>query len=104
MDNTIPVFIINRNLLTWPKLMIEWMKQIPCLHPVIFDNASDYPPLLEWYETNPCDIIRMPVNTGHTGLFATGVIENVTTDYYIIADPDFDLSSVPLDVIEMGIK
>ena len=100
MEETIPVFIINRNLLTWPKTMVQWLKQIPYLEPIIFDNASTYPPLIEWYQTKPCEIIPVPINTGHTGLWATGIIQNLQSNYYIIADPDFDLSGVKLDVID----
>ena len=97
----IPVFIINRNLLTWPRMMIEWMRQIPYLRPIMFDNASTYPPLLEWYNTNPCDIIRVPFNSGHIGIFHSDAITNVVKDdYYVIADPDFDMTHIPLDVID----
>lgn len=80
--------------------MIEWIKQNDELDPIIFDNNSTYPHLLDWYNTNPCQILRVPFNSGHYGIFQTGIIEQVRTQYYIIADPDFDMSSVPLDVIE----
>jgi hypothetical protein len=102
MDNIdkIPAFIINRNLLTWPKLMIKWMEKIPEIEPIIFDNNSSYAPLLEWYEADPCQIIRMPFNSGHIGIFQTDIFNYISGNYYIIADPDFDMTHIPLDVID----
>jgi hypothetical protein len=96
----IPAFIINRNLLEWPKRMVEWMQRHPDLHPIIIDNNSDYPPLVEWYESRPCDIISLPVNAGHTALYNTGLIDNLASDYYILTDPDFYLETLPDDVID----
>ena len=56
----IPVIINNRNLFTWPKAMVERIKEYDGVGEIIIvDNDSTYPPLLEWYATNPCRIERL---------------------------------------------
>lgn len=100
MSQLIPAFIINRNLLSWPKMMAEWMTALPGVVPIIYDNQSSYPPLLEWYDSCPYQVLRLPGNTWHSGIFYSGILNKLDTDYYIITDPDLDLSSVPLDIID----
>lgn len=98
----IKCFIINRNLLTWPKAMVEWMHRVPNLEPIILDNASDYAPLLDWYDTDPCRVIRFNDNYGHTVLWSSGIYltELKDTEYFILTDPDLDMSTIPIDVID----
>lgn len=101
----IKAFIINRNLLTWPKNMVEWMTNHPDIEPIIIDNVSTYSPLLEWYDTNPCRIIKMAQNYKHKVLWTTGLFQSeVKENYYIVTDPDIDLSSVPYDVVDRLIE
>lgn len=102
----IKTFIINRDLLTWPKAMVEWINNHPDLEPIILDNASTYAPLLEWYDTDPCRVIKMPTNYGHTVLWSSGVFhkELKNDPYYILTDPDLDLTTVPHDVVDKMIE
>ena len=99
----IKAFIINRDLITWPKAMVEWMSNVPELEPIIIDNASTYPPLLEWYNTNPCRVIKLETNYGHRVLWSSGLIFKEITnedEYFLLTDPDLDISTVPYDVID----
>lgn len=97
----IKAFLINRDIWTWPKAMVSWMNQIPELEPIIIDNASTYQPTLDWYDTNPCRIIRLDYNGGHKVLWTSGLFQKeVKEDYYIVTDPDFDMSTCPLDVVD----
>ena len=61
---SIPIFICNRNLLTWPKNAVEWFNKIPDLRPIIIDNDSTYQPLLEWYKNCPCEVKYHKTNGG----------------------------------------
>jgi len=95
------VIIINRNLYTWPKAMVDWLNQFPVdVH--IVDNASTYEPLLEWYKTNPCNIIKLETNQGHM-CFYGGEVGKVLErgKHFVISDPDLDLSGVPHDWIDV---
>lgn len=65
---------------------------------IILDNDSTYPPLLEWYSTNPCTVVMLGKNWGHRALWESGYISNITTDY-VMTDPDLFLSDIPKDVL-----
>lgn len=103
----IKAFIINRNLLTWPKALVESLQQKwpDTIEPIIIDNASTYQPLLEWYETNPCRVIRLNQNYRHKALWTSGLFySEVKEPYYIVTDPDIDISMVPDDTIDKMIE
>lgn len=95
----IPVVINNRNLLTWPKAMLKKIKQYEGVGEiVIVDNESTYPPLLDWYDTNPCKIHRT-TNLGHGGPWVSGIVESLKSEYYIVTDSDLGLDDTPNDTI-----
>ena len=91
-------YIISFNRLTYLRDMVDWCISRK-LQPIIVDNASDYPPLLDYYKTKPCEIIRMPANYGHTVMWH-GLIP-LPEDKFIITDPDLDMSGVPDDFLEV---
>jgi hypothetical protein len=53
--------------------MVEYFQSI-YVEPIIVDNASTYPPLLSWYETNPCKVIRLSINCGHRAPWEQGCV------------------------------
>jgi hypothetical protein len=94
----IPVIINNRNLFTWVVEMVNKIKTYEGVGEIIIiDNGSDYPPLLEWYETNPCIIYRTE-NLGHTAPWQ--ILNDVITNYdYVITDADMGLLDTPSDTL-----
>ena len=98
----IPVIINNCNLLTWPRAMVERIQRYNDVGEVIIiDNGSTYEPLLEWYETKPC-MIKRTANVGHQAPWITGTIKELTKghEYYVVTDPDLDLSTTPDDTLQ----
>jgi hypothetical protein len=93
----IPAYLIMRDLLTWPKAMAEQCTRLGFDPVVLVDNGSTYPPLLEWYSRCPYEVIRLE-NHGHTGFWAVG-LDKQQKGYYVVSDPDLDLSRVPDDLI-----
>lgn len=87
------VYIINFNLLTWPREMVRILRE-QGHRVVIVDNGSTYGPLLEWYSTEPCRIVRTQ-NLGNRSPWLCGAVDD--SDYYVVSDPDLDLSMVPPD-------
>lgn len=88
-------FINNRNYLTWPKAMTE--KLISQGHEVIIiDNDSTYGPLKEWYATNPCEVVMLDSNVGHTAVWDIFSRSLIGTKY-VVSDPDLDISELPAD-------
>jgi len=95
----IPVIINNRNLLTWPKAMMERIQRYEGVGEiVIVDNESTYPPLLEWYATNPCRIERHG-NVGIAAPWLKQVVANLKAPFYVVTDPDMGLEDTPDDTL-----
>lgn len=95
----IPVVINNKNLLSWPRAMVEKIKTYKGVGEIIIaDNGSSYPPLLEWYDTKPCKVIHLE-NLGHHAPWNSGIISNLDAEYYVVTDPDLDLSNTPDDTL-----
>jgi len=95
----IPIIINNRNLLTWPSKMVEDCKKFDDVGEIIIvDNGSTYEPLLEWYKTNPCEIIYTE-NYGQSCPWIIGLPQKIGSEFYVVTDPDLDLSQTPKDCL-----
>jgi hypothetical protein len=98
----IPAFIINYNRLTLPKNMAEFLSKNENVDVYIIDNNSTYQPLLDWYATCPYKIIHMDKNYGHTVFWNKKLYDiYVKEGYYILSDPDLDLSEIPEDWLDV---
>jgi hypothetical protein len=79
--------------------MVEYLHGVHGAVPIIIDNDSTYPPLLEWYESCGVEVIRLQENRGSQAAW------NLPGDlargdrYYVVTDSDLDLSNVPADVL-----
>lgn len=90
----IPVIINNRNLLTWPRAMVEKMIYWYGIGDIIIiDNASTYEPLLNWYKTIPFRVVRLKENLGHQAPWSSGVVAEFGSIIYAVTDPDLDLTN-----------
>lgn len=97
----IPVIINNKNLITWPKKMVEDLKSFDNIGDIIIvDNESSYEPLLEWYSTNPCEIIYSK-NFGQSSPWNNMIPEKRSFEYYVVTDSDLDLSETPKDCLNV---
>jgi glycosyltransferase involved in cell wall biosynthesis len=95
----VTVIINNRDLLEWPRQMCACIEGMTDLHEiVIIDNGSTYRPLLAWYKEIPHRVVFLE-NLGHKAPWTSGVLETLETDYYVVTDPDLDLSAVPADCL-----
>jgi hypothetical protein len=96
----ITVVVNNRDLLAWPRAMLKEMERFSALEEVVIvDNASTYQPLLRWYRTIPNKIFFLG-NVGHTAPWTGDVLAHIKTDFYVVTDPDLDLSGVPGDCLQ----
>ena len=90
------VVINNRNRLTTTKNMVDKLIELnPDEEIIIIDNASTYPPLLEWYErimNNPnLNIaVHFEKNEGHLALWSTQ-LDKQLGDYFVYTDSDIIL-------------
>ena len=97
----IPVYINTFNRLTTTRNLVEQVKQLPNAQPVVIDNDSDYAPLLEWYESKPCDIVKLKENLGHHAPWTSGVVDGDGAAQYVVTDCDIDIDGVPRDVLDV---
>jgi hypothetical protein len=92
-----PVFITSFNLLSPLKAMVERIRTCPDLEPVIVDNASEYPPLVDWLKRCPCTVILLPENVGSQAAWSNAACrEQMRRGPYIVTDCDLDLSPCDL--------
>ena len=90
----IPVFIVNRNRHEAMVRLIDWLRAGGTRRIVILDNASTYPPLLQYYDALPTgvNVLRLPQNHGPYVLWQQRVHEVLDTPY-VLTDSDI----VPAD-------
>ena len=105
-----PVFIISYNWLTYLKNIIKDILRMGGT-PVILDNASTYPPLLDYLKELEKDylVYRSPHNLGPYGLlrnfnlvgtFYKEKTKEELPDPLVLTDPDLDLSAIPDDGLD----
>ena len=104
-----PIVLINRNLLTTTKKLIEdlWNLGETNLH--IIDNGSTYPPLLEWYNNQTKAHIHFHENLGERAIWNSGLINKLNSEWIVISDSDIELNpntpkSFLDDMLEIAIK
>ena len=91
------------NRLTIPKKLAENLADTGC-EPILLDNSSTYPPLLEWYKSCPFKVHTFNQRYGERVCWDSGLFNQYNDEYYIVTDHDLDISNVPPDYTEMLIK
>jgi hypothetical protein len=84
----IPLVINNRNRFTYLKAMIDWFKPDRMAEIIILDNDSTYEPLLDYYKTLDCQVVKLGKNLGHTALYSWNGHHNFKSKNFIYTDPD----------------
>ncbi len=65
---------------------------------VFVDNGSSNRELLQWYKDCPYRVLFLD-NLGHKAPWLSGLIDEISTDLYVVTDPDLDLSGLPDDTL-----
>lgn len=101
---TIPIIIINYNRLADLKILVVFLLKRQHKNIVIVDNASTYPPLLEYYKQieDKVTIERMDKNYGHLVFWKNETLHNkYAKGYHIITDADIiPNDNLPKDYIK----
>ena len=97
----IPVFIVNRNRLHALQRLVEWLRAAGTRRVVILDNASNYPPLLQWYQALPNGVnaLLLPDNHGPYVLWQQGVHRVLDTPFVLTDSDVVPASFCPADLI-----
>jgi FkbM family methyltransferase len=95
----IKALIVNRNLLTTLKNTIEFLKKEDRVEIWVLDQESTYPPLLEYYKTNPCNIFYSK-NEGPNSCWNGRYNKIKGSEPFIVADSDCIYDGVPSDWLD----
>ena len=102
-----PIFINARDRLGVMKKLIYWLLSAGYRNLIILDNASTYPPLLEYYSAlEGVKIIRLGKNLGYKALWLSGVLEQMKISTpYVYTDPDIlPIERCPKNFVEQLMK
>ena len=95
----VPIIINNFNRLTYPLQLITWLELNGYKNIIILDNASTYPPLLEYYNMCKHKVIFLGANMGYMALWKIDFFNTIKT-YYVYTDPDVvPNNDCPADVV-----
>lgn len=85
----IPVFIVNRNRCEALQRLVNWLLGGGTRTVVILDNASTYPPLLQYYDALPAGakVMRLEQNFGPYVFWQQGVHQVIDMPY-VVTDSD----------------
>jgi hypothetical protein len=101
----VPVFIISFNRLHCLQQLVAWLESAELAEPIIIDNGSSYPPLLEWFEQmrNTIAIRDFKDNYGPYRIWEQRLFAPHTTPdqpFYVVTDPDvIPIPECPKDAI-----
>jgi hypothetical protein len=98
-----PVFITSFNRPRYLSLLVSWLEENDFENIIILDNASTYPPLLDYLSRSPHQVHSFPSNLGHLALWRSGQLTHIVNKIpFILTDcdiiPDIDC---PDDFIEL---
>lgn len=97
----VPVIINNRNRVTTLRLLIESLERRGCERIYVIDNASTYPPLLEYYRTLSHKLCALDQNVGYLALWETELYREFGGAHFIYTDSDVvPDESCPDDFVE----
>lgn len=98
---TYPVVVIVRDRLDGLRQLVAWLERAGGVQIVLVDNASTYPPLVEYLAATPHRVVRLEQNLGHRAPWLSGVVAEVGFDRpFVVSDPDVvPDDACPLDAI-----
>lgn len=97
----IPVIINNFNRINYMQQQIDWLERAGMRNIFIIDNASSYPPLLDYYRNSKHTVIILESNIGYKALWDTSIHLWFKGLPYIYTDPDvIPINECPLDAVK----
>ena len=97
------MIITVRDRLTQLKQLLTWLENSGQNEIWLCDNASTYPPLVEFLDTTKHKVVYNKFNLGHRAPWLSGLVPELGSDrYFIISDPDVVPDEhTPSDVLSM---
>ena len=97
----VPVFIPVRDRLTPLRELLTWLEVAGHDEIWLIDNASTWPPLVEFLATTSHRVVHAGANLGHRSPWLTGSVQRHAFDRpYVVSDPDvIPDEDCPLDAV-----
>lgn len=102
MRTSVPLVIICRDRLSPLVRLVDWLTQANCDQVILLDNDSRWPPLLEFYQRSPFEVVRLKENLGSQAPWLSGLVdERFTGRHYAVTDPDVvPAEECPYDLLD----
>lgn len=102
----IPIIINNYNRYEMLIQLIDSLESRGYHNIIILDNASSYPPLLDYYHKTDHKVIHLGGNIGYLALWkAPGVYKQFKKSFYVYTDPDVVLDNAcPADFMSVFLQ
>ncbi len=89
MSADVPVLIPVRDRVTPLRQLVDWLEGAGHQELWLIDNASTYPPLLDYLASTAHDVVRLDRNLGHLSPWLSGTAPRVAHGrHLVISDPD----------------
>jgi hypothetical protein len=98
---TVPVFINVRDRLSCLVQLLKWLERAGHRNITLIDNASTYPPLVNFLDQSNYRTIRLRRNLGHTALWKVKELRSaIAEQWFVYTDPDVvPADTCPLNVV-----
>lgn len=98
----IPIVVICHNLVGDLRELVAWLERTGHQNLVLLDNASTYPPILEYLHSSQHQVIRLQDNLGHESPWSSGLVDKFGRGTpFVVTDPDvLPDESCPIDAVE----
>jgi hypothetical protein len=98
----LPVVIICRDLVSDLRRLVGWLEAAGHERLVLVDNASTYPPLLDYLRGTPHEVVWLPVNAGQRSPWLSGLLDGLgSATPFAVSDPDvLPDDAAPADSLE----
>ena len=84
-----PIYLIVFNRLDALRQLVDWLESSGYKNIHIIDNASTYPPLLQYLKSSPHTVHNMERNYGHLVLWESGEFDDVIDHHnFVLSDCD----------------
>jgi hypothetical protein len=87
---TIPIFVTCRDRVTCLRLLVDRLERMDGIGPIILvDNDSAWPPLVDYLEASPHEVVRLGINAGHRAVWDQTVRPELrSAGPFVVTDPD----------------
>jgi len=99
-DTPLKTFVAVCDVVDWAKLTVEELSKFDRLEIVLVDDASTNPAMIDYLNSVPYEVIRMPKRLGPGRIWSAG-IQRAVNGLYLAAHSFYDFSDLPDDTVSV---